>query len=244
MKTQLFIGAIALAVSQMAMAGPPGGGGGGGGGVVITGTGTSNQQTSAGVSLVYNHSVGSHSEATQSISSNVSDINIGGTSTQSTLLIGSSLANVSNGGDAVQNVSSNADTVNIDGTSEQTTNMVVSSAHNIAGGDGSYATQNMSSNFGEVAIEKGSTSTQMTNLLFGSNVKNESNGSRSYAAQNLSSNFGHVTVSGTSTQTTTIAFSSAVNLATGEESAARQSLSTNSSCTVDQTCTGLKPKYH
>ena len=121
--------------------------------------------------------------------------------------------------------------IEIDGTSVQTAIFSNgSSVKNKATGYNAKATQNISSNSGNVDVHSGGKSTQTTNLNDAS-VKNQASGVNAYAVQNLSSNMGDVDIKGKSTQLTTVAHSMVSNYSSANTKAV-QNIASNNGCST------------
>ena len=120
--------------------------------------------------------------------------------------------------------------VEINGTSTQTADLRVSTVRNTASGANSAAQQNISSNAGDVFVGAGGRSNQTTSANY-SIITNTSN-ANTKAQQSMSSNSGDVTIRGVSTQTTSVAYSTVANSATGFHAKAVQSIASNSSCST------------
>lgn len=116
----------------------------------------------------------------------------------------------------------------IDGTSFQAVAATSSLFLNAAEGRDAYAQQNVSSNSGNVTVEKGGTSVQLT-AARGSLVANLALGDDAYASQNVSSNIGNVNIKGTSWQITALDRSGVVNIATRDTKAV-QNIASNNGC--------------
>ena len=116
----------------------------------------------------------------------------------------------------------------IDGTSVQVVAATSSLFMNLADGKDAYAQQNVSSNSGNVTVEKGAESVQLT-AARGSVVANLALGDEAYASQNVSSNIGNVTIDGKSWQITALNRSGVVNVAT-EGTKAIQNIASNNGC--------------
>lgn len=120
-------------------------------------------------------------------------IQITGRSVQAAVLGGSLAANVATSdAEAIQNLASNAGNVKIGGTSFQGVAAFGSFIGNVAWGHDAYASQNVSSNLGDVDVRRGGNSTQLTGL-FGSGLLNLALGEDSRAIQNVASNNACVT---------------------------------------------------
>ena len=121
--------------------------------------------------------------------------------------------------------------IEIDGTSVQNATFTNgSSVKNKATGFNAKATQNISSNSGNVDVHTGGKSTQTTTLNH-SSVKNQANGVNSYAVQNLSSNMGDVDIKGISTQTTSVKNSMVSNYSAANTKAV-QNIASNNGCST------------
>ena len=116
----------------------------------------------------------------------------------------------------------------IDGKSFQAVAATSSLFMNLANGEDAYAQQNVSSNSGNVTVEKGAESVQLT-AARGSVVANLALGDEAYASQNVSSNIGNVTIDGKSWQITALNRSGVVNVAT-EGTKAIQNIASNNGC--------------
>jgi hypothetical protein len=100
---------------------------------------------------------------------------------------------------------------------------------NAAEGRDAYAQQNVSSNSGNVTVEDGATSVQLTAARGGSLLANLALGDDAYASQNVSSNIGNVDINGSSWQVTSLSRSGVVNIAT-KDTKAVQNIASNNGC--------------
>ena len=116
----------------------------------------------------------------------------------------------------------------INAPSVQAVAAVQSGILNKSSGGYSLATQNLSTNAGNVTVN--APQMQLT-AMRNSAVVNSSTGGYSTAAQNLSTNVGHVDINGPSLQLTALANSFVGNFSSGSYSKAVQNLATNNGCT-------------
>lgn len=120
-------------------------------------------------------------------------IRINGDSIQAAVLVHSAVNNSAWGDtDAVQNLASNAGNVTINGDSTQVVVGLHSSVNNTAVGYNAYASQNLSSNLGDVEVGRYGDSLQITALVH-SSVNNKAFGKDAKAVQNIASNNACVT---------------------------------------------------